>query len=188
MSTQNSNVIWRIHYAIKGYTISPKALRGGSLTRHEGLRQTTETWICILSTVKVKLTHKITQGDRHHHMSWISVNSVLHGWLTRKTRWDFSITRSVNTPLPAPWQHSWECRMFTCLETVYLTTSNTSFLHLICYISNGLSPNVNMSVLFSPCKMRLLKAMRSCKHPTESPHSLNPSFQSRMFTAPPGCQ
>lgn len=175
---------------IMGYTISPKALRklGGSLTRHEDLEQTMETWICMQSTVKTKLTHKITQGDRHVTCQNISKLSVLHSWLTRKTWWDFSITRSVNTPLPAPWQHSWECRMFTCLETVYLTTSNTSFLHLICYISNGPSPIVNMSVLFSPCEKRLLKAIRSCKHPTESPHNLNPSFQSRMFTAPPGCQ
>lgn len=34
----------------------------------------------------------------------------------------------------------------------------------------------------------LSEAIRCCKHPTESPHFPNPSFQSRMFTAPPGCQ
>lgn len=61
----------------------------------------------------------------------------LHNWVMRKASswWGVSITRSVNTPLPAPWQHSWECRMFTCLETVYLTTNlNISLLHLVRYI------------------------------------------------------
>lgn len=99
----------------------------------------------------------------------IRKHCVLHSCLMSKTWWDFSITRSVNTPLPAPWQHSWECRMFTCLETVYLTTSNTSFLHLICYIWNGASSvHSNLLVLFSPCKKRTLLAIRCCKHPTES--------------------
>lgn len=46
----------------------------------------------------------------------------------------------------------------------------------------------NESGLFPPCKRMMSKATRCCKHPTESPRRLNPSFQSRMFTAPPGCQ
>lgn len=141
--------------------------------------------------------------------------------------WGLSITRSVNTLLPAPWQHSWECRMFTCLETVYLTPNlNISLLHLVSYISIQyinlwLEQNFSamccfllilslliwslVEVVFE-CLMKLCfsdtngtnwchrgycwlsEAIRCCKHPTESPRCPNPSFQSRMFTAPSGCQ
>lgn len=96
--------------------------------------------------------------------------------------WGLSVTRSVNTPLPAPWRHSWECRMFTRLETVGATTnSNISILHLVW---RGRTPHIDLQrerklkyVAFMWGKTQTRRrrywpseAIRRCKHPTESPH------------------
>lgn len=96
--------------------------------------------------------------------------------------WGLSITRSVNTPLPAPWRHSWECRMFTRLETVGATTnSNISIVHLVW---RSRTRHIDLQwerklkyVVFTCGKTQthrrccwLSEAIRCCKHPTESPH------------------
>lgn len=106
--------------------------------------------------------------------------------------WGFSITRSVNTLLPAPWQHSWECRMFTCLETVdnkfkYLTHPSGILYICIQYINLPFEQNFNVICCFSVWNWftelvpgrgysLLSEAIRCCKHPTESPRCPKPQL------------
>lgn len=99
-----------------------------------------EDWLLSAQSSRLDVWRLEPRSNNYHisnYQQTLTSVILLHDILmsSASSQWRFSITRSVNTPLPAPWQHSWECRMFTCLETVYLTTNlNISLLHLVCHI------------------------------------------------------
>lgn len=131
MWTQHIDIIWRIHYTLLDYTIKAVRTLGRSLPllSLKILHQITIKSVCIISTVKVKII--VCRLPQETGRTPPTLTYVLQCWLRSNAWRGFFITRSVNTPLPAPWQHSWECRMFTCLETIYLAISKTPFLRLM---------------------------------------------------------
>lgn len=71
--------------------------------------------------------------------------------------------------------------------SIILFDNKTAFFHWL-YTDFLMSNTILKTSTFNRGYGWVSGAIGCCKHPTESPCCQNPSFQSRMFTAPPGCQ